>query len=183
MSDDSPLRLQEIDPHGRPVRRGVFRRVLGWLGRHPILVLMMVVVLVPLGLGLHWWFLPNRPTLDAGKVESVTVSLRKYPDQPSFGPGYQQDEVLVTTADPAVIQPLLDVFRTARRAEEHKCGSSGTITVRRKDGTVEELSILPGHDEPYYEYRMGSRINRVDREPFLAALRALGIERIKTAPP
>jgi hypothetical protein len=144
---------------------------------------MRVAVLVPLALGLHWWFLPNRPTLDAEKVESVTVSLWKYPDRPEVGPGFRQDEVLVTTTDPAVIQPLLDVFRTARRAEEHKCGSSGTITIQRTDGAVEELSILPGHDEPYYEYRMGSRISRVDREPFLAALRALGIERVKTVPP
>jgi hypothetical protein len=98
-------------------------------------------------------------------------------------PGYEQDEAEVTTDDPAVVQQLLDVFRAARRAKEHKCGSSGVICIHLKGGSIEELMILAGHDERYYEYRMGSRINRVDREPFLEALRAMGLSKVKVVPP
>jgi hypothetical protein len=182
MSDNSPLGVQEINPDGPPVRRRFPARVVRWLGRHPALLVVSVVVLVPLGLGLDWWFLPNRPTRNARNVESVTITLRKSDPRPEY-PGYEQEPAEVTTADPALIHPLLDVFRRARRGEEHKCGSSGTITIRRTDGGVEELRILAGHDERYYEYRMGSRINRVPREPFLAALRAMGLNRVKTVPP
>ena len=53
----------------------------------------------------------------------------------------------------------------------------------QKDGSVEELGILPGHDSAYYEYRYGSRINRVEREPFLAALKAIGVRQILLSPP
>ena len=183
MPSDSPLRVEEIDSQGRPVRRGVLKSVVGWLGRHPILILLSIAILIPFGLGMHWWYLPNHPTLDADKVESVEVRLRKYKPNSGFGPGYEQEEARVTTDDAADIQPLLEAFRSAMRSEEHQCGNSGTITIRRKDGTVEEVLILPGHDEQYYEYRLGSRINKVDREPFLAALKALGLTQVKTVPP
>ena len=183
MSDDARLSLETIDPHGRPVRNGFPRRLLRWAGRHAVLVLIVVSLAALPGLGLEWNYLPNRPTLDAGKVQSVTICLGRYEPNSGFGPGYQQEVAKVTTEDPAVIQPLLDVFRTAIRGEQHNCGNSGVIEIRRTDGTVEELYILPGHDDRYYEYRMGSRMNRVDREPFLAALRAAGLNNVKRVPP
>jgi hypothetical protein len=183
MSGGPPLTVTEIDPHGRPVRRGFPVRVARWVGRHPFLVLLVVTFLVLLGLGLDWCYLPNHPTLHAEKVESVTVRLGKYNPNPGFGPGYEQEPAQVTTDDPALIQPLLDAFRTAKRGEQHNCGDSGVITVRRTDGIVEEVLILPGHDERYYEYRLGSRINRIDRGPFLEALKALGLSSVKTVPP
>lgn len=179
MSDEPGRNLEEVDPGGRPVRGGFARRVIRW-------ALIAFVVLIPCGpiaLGLDWWFLPNRPTLNAARVESVTIQLREFKPESSHGPGWEQDPVEVTINDPALIQPLLDVFRQAKRAEEHKCGNSGTITIRRTNGDVEEVRILPGHDERYYEYRLGSRINRVPREPFLAALRGMGLTGVKTMPP
>jgi len=145
--------------------------------------MIAIAILVPLGLGLHWWYLPNYPTLDAENVESVTVRLGKYEANEGFVPGYEQKPTEVTVDDPALIQSLLDTFRTATRGKEHKCANSGVIAIRLKDGTVENVLILPGHDERYYEYRLNSRISRVDREPFLAALKALGLEGVKTVPP
>jgi hypothetical protein len=183
MSDEPHLNLEEVDPAGQPVRTGFPRRALRWVGRHPVLVLFVVGLAVPLGLGLDWWFLPNRPTRNAARVESVTVELFKYSPDPGHGPGWVQEPVQVTINDPAVIQPLLDVFRRASRAEEHKCPNGGTITIRRTDGGVEEVRILPGHDEGYYEYRFGSRINKVPREPLLAALRGMGLTKVKTVSP
>jgi hypothetical protein len=183
MASDQPLRVEEIDSQGRPVRRSGTRRALAWLGRHPILVLATIALLVPLAFGLHWWYWPNYPTLRADNVESVEIWLRKYEPNTGFGPGYEQASTHVMTDDAALIQALLDAFRTAKRAEEHHCGNSGTIFIRQRDGTVEEVQILPGHDEAHYEYRLGSRINKIDREPILAALRAIGLSRVKTVPP
>jgi hypothetical protein len=148
-----------------------------------LLVLFSVAILVVLGLGLLWWYLPNYPTLNADKVESVTVRLGKYNPNDGFGPGYEQKRTDVTIDDPALIQPLLDVFRTAKRGKEHNCGNSAVILIQRKDGMVEEVFLLPGHDERYYEYRLDSRISRVDREPFLSALKALGLEEVKSVAP
>jgi hypothetical protein len=158
-------------------------RLARWFRRHLILVLLAIVILVPLGLGLHWWYLPNYPTLHAEKVESVTVRLGKYEPNSGFGPGYEQTVAKITIDDPALMQQLLDAFGTAKRGNEHNCGNSGVIAIRRKDGTIEEVFILPGHDERYYEYRLNSRINRVDRERFLAALKVLGLEGVKTVAP
>jgi hypothetical protein len=164
-----PLSVEEIEPP-----RGRF----GWVRRHPLLAFLIVVVLalsVPVGLGLHWWYMPSVPTTESSQVAKIEVILMRIEGD---RPGQRQDEAHLTTADPALIQPLLDVFRDARRAEEHKCPNPGTIRIHRTDGVVEEMYILPGHDRPYYEYRFGSRINRVDREALLTALRNLGLSHV-----
>jgi hypothetical protein len=181
MSSDQPLRLEEVDRPGKPTRRGFARRILSWIGRHPLLVLFAVALLVPLGIGLHWWFLPNYPTTDAKSVRAIEVKLWESKGQTA--PENHQDAAEASTTDPELIREFLAAIRTAKRAEEHKCPDSGTVLIHRNDGVVEEFSILPGHDERYYEYRLGSRINKMDREPFLSALRKLGITSIKLIGP
>jgi hypothetical protein len=169
MRVNPPLSLEEIEPP---------RPRFGWVGRHPVLTILIVVVLalsVPIGLGLHWWYLPSVPTTDSSQVAKVEIILMRIEGD---RPGQRQDEAHITVTDPALIQPLLDVFRDAQRAEEHKCINPGTIRIHRHDGEIEELRILPGHDRPYYEYRFGSRINRVDREALLTALRNLGLPHV-----
>ena len=89
-----------------------------------------------------------------------------------------QEEARVTARNPANVAGLLAVLQTAERASEHKCGAIGTITIRKLDGSVNVLHILPGHDPRYYEYRYDGRINRVDRESFLEALQAFGVNQI-----
>ena len=71
---------------------------------------------------------------------------------------------------------MLDVLGRAERASEHKCASTGSIEIAREDGAVECLSILPGHNSEFYEYRYRGRINRVDRRPFIQALKAMGLD-------
>jgi hypothetical protein len=157
-------------------------RAVRWIARHPVLVLAIIVVLVPLGLGLEWWYLPSVPTTTASSVEAIDVRLHKW-ESSGMPPECHQDAAEITITDPALIEQFLNVFRFAKRAEEHKCPSSGTIVIRRTDGTLEELFILAGHNEEYYEYRMGSRINKVPRSSFLEAIKALGLKQIKTMPP
>jgi len=121
------------------------------------------------------------PEVSTAEVEAIEVYLFPYPKD--LPPGVGQDEAQVSTADPAAVAELLGVFRSARRATEHKCGHVGTITLRKRDGQAEELHILPGHDRRYYEYRYRGEINRMDRERFLDALRRIGVKDIKVKPP
>jgi hypothetical protein len=142
-----------------------------------------VGILVPVALVLQWWFLPSIPGVSADEVKAIEVHLVRFHQINESDPNNRQIEARLKTTDPAKIQALLDVFKGAERASDHKCGNSGTIRIIQKDGSVEELGILPGHDSAYYEYRYGSRINRVEREPFLAALKAIGVRQILLSPP
>lgn len=127
--------------------------------------------------GLDWWFNPSVPTLDADRVEAIEVNLfnEKY-TSPRAGQAASSHVI----TDEQVIRKLLAVFAAAQRGSEHKGVTSGQIVVRLKDGGREELGILPGYDDPYYEYRYGFRINRVNRAEFLAALESVGIVSIAT---
>jgi hypothetical protein len=156
-------------------------RILRWARKHLVLLVLAATVLVPVTLGLHWWYWPSVPTLVADEVQSIEVHLLPFPK--GYDADNCQDEARVTITAPAQIGALLDVFRTAERASEHKCPNSGTITIRTKSGDTEELGILPGHNSAYYEYRYGNRINRVDRGRFVAALKAIGVSRVKLSPP
>jgi len=154
--------------------------------RDPALVrcLWVLSVAIPLalfGLAGAWWLLPSVPELSADRVESIEVHLDRWENREI--PDNQQKEATVKTDDPQRIQALLDVFQTAKRASEHKCASSGTLTIHKRHGSVETMGILPGHDSAYYEYRYGTRINRVNRQQFLAALKAIGVQQIKESPP
>ncbi len=109
----------------------------------------------------------------AKKVETIEVHLL---------PTRNQQKVKINSDDPAKIAGLLAVLGTAERTSDHKCGKIGTITIRKTNGSVDKLHILPGHDVRYYEYRYGSRINRVDRARFLGALKAIGVKKITLGP-
>jgi hypothetical protein len=144
------------------------------------LAVFLILVGAAVGYGVYWWYWPSVPFASFDEVESVEVILPE--DGHRDEPNYQKRSTNKTT-DPAKIKTFLDVFKTAERASEHNCGDSGAITIRTKDGREEKFGILPGHNEAYYEYRLGSRINRVDREQFLATMKAMGVEQIKLSPP
>ncbi len=156
-------------------------RVLRWSRKHFILLTVGVAVLTPAVLGLHWWYWPSVPTTSADEVEAIEVHLRRY-EHPS-DPDRRQEEGHIRSTVPEQIQALLNVFKAAERASDHKCGNSGTITICKKDGSKQELAILPGHDSVHYEYRYGGRINRIDREQFVIALKGIGVQQIKLSPP
>jgi hypothetical protein len=103
-------------------------------------------------------------------VESVKVRLRDWGDQ--------QKAAEIESSDSVLVGSLLAIFRSAQRTNDHKCGETGTITLRRKDGSETSLGILAGHDQQYYEFRAhhgtGYDIFRVERAPFLRAMRAMG---------
>jgi hypothetical protein len=152
---------------------GFFR----WCKRHPVTTLVLSVGSTLLAFCLHWWYFPSVPSVSADDIKSIEVTMFPH------GPRDSGGDVVQATTDPEEIQSLINVFETATRTSEHKCGNSGVMRIRRKSGDELELFLLPGHDAAYYEYRYAGRINRVDRAQLIAALNAIGIEKIKLDPP
>lgn len=93
------------------------------------------------------------------------------------------------TGDPAKMEAVFAVLRTGRPTSDHKCGSSGQIKIKRKSGSVLNIGILPGHNPDYYEYRVhrdgdsAYGMFKVAREPFVEAMKGLGIEKIDLGQP
>jgi len=117
-------------------------------------------------------FLPGcarPPDFPTGSVESVDIELNAW--------GTRQKAARARSADAGKIEALLAVLRKAKLTEDHKCGDTGRLTFRRKDGSEVKFGILAGHDERYHEFRAykgsGYRIFRVQRAPFLKAMRDL----------
>lgn len=156
-------------------------RVLHWPRKHPVIILVVVVACIPVAFGVHWWYWPSIPATSATDVVAIDVHLIRWGNEND--PEHFQKETSLSCTETKKIQALLDVFQNAERTGEHKCGSSGTLMIRKQNGSTEKLHILPGHQAEYYEYRYGSRINRVNRARFLAALRAMGVDQIKLTGP
>jgi hypothetical protein len=153
------------------VRRRLFRQLLA-----AVATLAMIALA---GFGFYRWYLRDRPVRDAAEVESVEIKL--YPIE-MHGPDTAQQNAEIVSVDLGKIQALLDIFETAQVASEHKCGESGSIIIHTKAGRDQTIGILPGHHAPFYEYRTGGKIYRVDREPFMAAMKALGVTSIALSP-
>lgn len=132
---------------------------------------LFAIVSYPVWLAADWWFLPSRPMIEADKVETITITTRTR--------GESKPTIIVTkSTDKHAIEAILKVVSSAERTSDHKCGSSVKVQIQNNDGTQTALRFLPGHDEKFYEYRYESRINRVDREQFLSAMRLLGVKKL-----
>lgn len=156
--------------------------IVSWFRRNFRSVAVITLLLLPVLFGLHWWYLPSIPSGAADQVAGIDLYLYRE-EYPLPGSENKQDELKLTIDNTVRIRELLESFRDARRASEHKCANSGRVSIRWKSGDTEELYILPGHDSRYYEYRFGTRINRIDRERFVTALKAAGVKQIKLSPP
>jgi hypothetical protein len=143
-----------------------------------LLYLFLAALGVAIGCGLDWWFFPSVPTTSLDAVDSVEITLLPLLIPRKNLPDGGTKQIQIKTTDRSRIATLLKVFHGAQRASEHKCGSIGTLTIRTRSGRTEQLEILAGHDSANWEYRYAGRINRVDRESFLAALEGIGVERI-----
>ncbi len=118
-------------------------------------------------------YFPIVPSLAVDEVDSVEIELFEWESQQAAN---------VKSADASGIERLLSVIATAERTDDHKCGPVGTVTFKLKKGPAQEISVLPGHDDRYYEFRYERKIHRVDRDEFLEALRSVGVTSILLEP-
>jgi hypothetical protein len=150
-----------------------------YLRRHPIITAVLPIACIGIMCAIYILFWPSVPDVTVQDVAEVEVRLipeayLKAADRTGPAPR-------ASTTNSARIKALLDVFESASRTSEHKCAEIGVITFRMHNGSTEEIRIIPGHDSLFYEYRYRG-INRVPREPFLAALRDIGLSEIPTDP-
>ena len=113
---------------------------------------------------------PSPLPFPRGGVASLEIWLESPPDW--------QKVKKPTVTDQAKIEALTSVMRNAWAAEDHKCSETGQLMFALKDGSSAWITILPGHDPRYFEYRVGPRnkydIYRVDRGSFGKAMAGLG---------
>lgn len=127
-----------------------------------------------------WSFLDGPPPspvarLVAGNVERVEV-------RELFEGDDRVGRRSAATADPAVTADLLAVLTAAEAAKPHRCGARAELTVIERSGHETRLSLLPGHDERFYEARDGAGWwVRVDRAAFLGAMRRAGVDWLPTS--
>ncbi len=138
--------------------------------------------LLLVGLGLYGLFRPPVPTTDPAAVAAVEVRLRR-PTGDETEPGQLQQAAQVSTTDPELVRVVLAVLTKARQGPDHKCPSSGSITIRRRDGVRETIDLVCGYDPAFYEYRYLGRLYRMPRDLFLNALRGFGLDEVRVLPP
>lgn len=138
-------------------------------GVRPRSVLVACLALCLLAYGAWAYFRP----FSAGPPNTDGVrSVRVWNDPEADGRGRAPD---ADTNDPDAVAALLDVVRSARETEDHKCGNRGVILLQRSTGPSERLEFLPGHSPDWYEFRYDRNIYRVPRDKFIAALKRLGV--------
>jgi hypothetical protein len=119
----------------------------------------------------------DRPSeFDPGEVESIDARLNDWQDR--------QQAAQASTDDPDKIEALVGVLRKGEPTKDHKCGDSGRLTLQGPGDRTWEVGILAGHNCRYYEFRVyraqdrGYDIYRVEREPFVTAMAAIGLDRL-----
>ncbi len=116
----------------------------------------------------------NTISIDADDVESIEITGDRGSADPSLP---------VRSTDPEAIRDFLASIRKAEKTEEHKCASVLQVIVVRKSEKHLKMLLLPGHEDRYYEFREpGAGIFRVPREPFITALRKLGVKDVPLRP-
>lgn len=143
------------------------RKLFLWVSAATLLVLCVV------GVGYLVWA-PRPPDIAPGSVEIVEIELRAVTSR--------QKADKASSRDPMKIETLLALLRKGKATDDHKCGDSGKVLIRKKDGSELKIGVLAGHDVKNYEFRVYQSglysqydIFRVERPAFLKAIADFGI--------
>src|SRR5262249_31390679 len=86
-----------------------------------------------------------------------------------------ESEGLSVTVDPVTLAELSQVLQSGQAVVMCRCGSLGSLELRRPDGSEERVLFMPAHDEESVEFRAGKGRFRVNRERFLRVVRNLPV--------
>jgi len=65
------------------------------------------------------------------------------------------------------IDQIMQVVNSNRKTTDHKCGDIGQLTLVYEKDTI-SLSLLPGHNNGYLEFRYKSKIYQINESQFFA---------------
>jgi hypothetical protein len=140
--------------------------------RRLLAALFVVLVVIPLAVS------ATRPLFDRSMIplEDLTtydvqsLSIKRH-DIPF------QDSASSTITDPDAIRRVVASLSLTEPATDHKCASVGDLVFKAANGRRLHCSILPGHDDGFYEIRIRGRGTlRVDRTQFMDAMKAAGVD-------
>ena len=134
--------------------------------------LLVIAALIVLGIG--YYFYKRTPKFNGTEVSSIEIKM--------FAPRNALDSELLVEAsltDPSACAAVFNFLKSARRRQNHKCGSIGTFEIQYADGKMDVLSILPGHDPAGYEFRFDKGLYQLPREEFFQTLRDAGVDSSK----
>jgi len=110
------------------------------------------------------------PLEDLTKSDIQSLSVKRH-DIPF------QDSTSSTITDSGAIRRVIASLSTSEPATDHKCASVGDLVFKAANGRRLHCTILPGHDERFYEVRIRERGTlRVDRTVFMDAMKAAGVD-------
>jgi hypothetical protein len=117
---------------------------------------------------------PTFPFIDTQDVETIEIDNE---------PGIAEPSLPVRSTDPEAIRAFIASIQNAKTTEDHKCRSLLQVVIVRKSSKNLKLLLLPGHKDTYYEFRQPDPgIYRVPRQPFIAALKQLGLPHVPLRP-
>lgn len=117
-----------------------------------------------------WWVAQRNPALagiEADSVRSVEVRFEAWGAEPPRAGGESNDR--------DAVEALVAVLRDCTNGTDHKCGSRGTLVLKRASGATVRMDFLPGHKAEWYELRYGGILYRVPRAAFVEAMRRIGV--------
>jgi hypothetical protein len=136
-------------------------------------ILFGIILLLLIWYGINWWFRPVIPKLISGEIISIEISVTQIN---MISNKMVHNNYTYESGNPDVIKSFVSLFNSVKRVSDHKCRSLGCITLHGKDGSEDMISILPGHDDMYYEYRYMGQINRINRKSFIEIMDRIGVD-------
>ena len=103
-----------------------------------------------------------RPQLPGAAPVSIEISISGRP--------------LTTITNAAGLNSVMEMLRSGRSVEMHKCKNQGIMVLHFADGHSLRVSFLPGHHFMRYEFGTPDGLFTVSRSRFLEALRAAGVD-------
>lgn len=117
---------------------------------------------------------PTFPFIDTEDVGTIEIDNE---------PGFAEPSLPVRSTDPEAIRAFVASIQNAETTKDHRCPSLLQVVIVRKSSKNLKLLLLPGHKDTYYEFRQpDGGIYRVPREPFIAALKQLGLTHVPLRP-
>lgn len=82
----------------------------------------------------------------------------------------------VAITNPAALASVMEMLRSGRSVEVHKCKDRGRMKLLFADGESLSVSLIPGHNFLRYEFGVSGELFAVSRRRFLGALQVAGVE-------
>ena len=86
------------------------------------------------------------------------------------------DQTLAAITNTSGLRTIMEMLRSGRSVELHKCKSPGVMVLHFSDGESLRVGFRPGHHFLRYEFETPGGLFAVSRSRFVGTLRAAGVD-------